>query len=50
MSFLYSFLNPVHELRAEEIIREEFPDVEMVSLSHQVLPKPPEFERTSTTW
>ena len=47
--FLHSYLNPDHELRAREIILEEFPDVEMVSLSHEVLPKPPEFERTSTT-
>ncbi len=47
--FLYSYLNPGHELRAKELIIEEYPDVEMVSLSHQVLPKPPEFERTSTT-
>jgi N-methylhydantoinase A len=49
VSFLHSYLAPAHELRAGEIIREEYPDVEMVSLSHQVLPKPPEFERTSTT-
>jgi len=49
VSFLHSYLNPAHELRAGEIIRDEYPDVEMVSLSHQVLPKPPEFERTSTT-
>ena len=47
--FLHSYLNPAHELRAREIILEEYPDVEMVSLSHEVLPKPPEFERTSTT-
>ena len=47
--FLHSYLNPVHELRAREIVLDEYPDVEMVSLSHEVLPKPPEFERTSTT-
>ena len=47
--FLHSYINADHELRAREIILEEFPDVEMVSLSHEVLPKPPEFERTSTT-
>ena len=28
---------------------DEFPDVEMISLSHEIMPKPPEFERTSTT-
>lgn len=49
VSFLYSYLNPTHELRALDVILDEYPDVEMVSLSHQVLPKPPEFERTSTT-
>ena len=47
--FLHSFINPEHELRARDIILDEYPDVEMVSLSHEILPKPPEFERTSTT-
>ena len=47
--FLHSYLNPDHELRARELVLEEFPDVELVSLSHEVYPKPPEFERTSTT-
>jgi N-methylhydantoinase A len=47
--FLYSYLNPAHELRAREIIVDEFPDLELLSLSHEVYPKPPEFERTSTT-
>jgi N-methylhydantoinase A len=49
VAFLHSYLNPAHELRARELIFEEFPDVELVSLSHEVYPKPPEFERTSTT-
>lgn len=49
VSFLHSYLNHSHELRAREIVLDEYPDVEMVSLSHEVLPKPPEFERTSTT-
>jgi N-methylhydantoinase A len=47
--FLFSFVNPAHELRAEEIVREEFPDVDHVTLSHQVMSRGPEFERTSTT-
>ncbi len=47
--FLYSFVNPAHERRAREIILDEYPDVELISLSHEVHPKPPEFERTSTT-
>jgi N-methylhydantoinase A len=47
--FLFSFVNPAHERRARELILEEFPDVEHISLSHEVLPRAPEFERTSTT-
>jgi N-methylhydantoinase A len=47
--YLHSYLNPAHELRTRELILEEHPDVEMISLSHEVMPKPPEFERTSTT-
>jgi N-methylhydantoinase A len=45
---LFSFINPAHELRVREIIEEEFPGVR-ISLSHQVMPSAPEFERTSTT-
>ena len=47
--FLFSFVNPDHERRAAKLIREEYPDVEHVSLSHEVMPRGPEFERTSTT-
>ncbi len=47
--FLHSYRNPSHERRARELILEEYPDVELVSLSSDVYPKPPEFERTSTT-
>ncbi len=47
--FLFSFVNPDHERRARELILEEFPDVGHISLSHEVLPRAPEFERTSTT-
>lgn len=46
--FLFSFVNPVHEKRAREIAAEELPGVD-VSLSHEVMPQAPEFERTSTT-
>jgi N-methylhydantoinase A len=49
VAFLHSYLNPAHERRARELILEEYPDVELISLSHEVYPKPPEFERTSTT-
>jgi N-methylhydantoinase A len=47
--FLHSFTNPDHELRARELVLEEFPDVEHISLSHEVMPRAPEFERVSTT-
>ena len=46
--FLFSYLNPDHERRAWEIIRQRFPDV-FTSLSHQVIPQIKEFDRLSTT-
>lgn len=48
ISFLFSFVNPAHERRAAEIVAEEMPGVP-ISLSHQVLPRSPEYDRTSTT-
>jgi N-methylhydantoinase A len=45
---LFSFLNPAHERRVREIIAEEHPDAR-ISLSSDVMPTAPEFERTSTT-
>ncbi len=45
---LFSFLDPRHEKRVKEIIEEEAPGVR-ISLSHEVMPTAPEFERTSTT-
>ena len=45
---LFSYVNATHERRVREIAREELPGV-MLSLSHQVMPSAPEFERTSTT-
>src|ERR1700730_12824189 len=47
--YLFSFVNAEHERRTREIILEEFPDVEHISLSHEVMPRGPEFERVSTT-
>src|SRR4029453_17009819 len=47
--FLFSFVNPEHERRAAEIVREELPDIEHISLSHEVMARGPEFERVSTT-
>src|SRR5262249_28627487 len=46
--FLFSFVNSAHEARVAEIVREEWPEVTL-SLSHEVMPSAPEFERTSTT-
>ncbi|TFH21988.1 MAG: hydantoinase/oxoprolinase family protein [Myxococcales bacterium] len=48
VTLLFSFVNPAHEKRLREIIEEEYPGVR-VSLSHEVMPTAPEFERTSTT-
>jgi N-methylhydantoinase A len=47
--YLFSFVNPAHERRTREIILEEYPDVEHISLSHEVMARGPEFERVSTT-
>ena len=46
--FLFSYLNPSHEQRAWEIIRNHFPDM-YTSLSHEVIPQIKEFDRLSTT-
>lgn len=46
--FLFSHLNPNHEQRAAEIIREEFPQA-YISLSSDVLPVMGEVARWSTT-
>jgi N-methylhydantoinase A len=45
---LFSFVDPAHERRVRALAAEELPGV-MVSLSHEVMPAAPEFERTSTT-
>lgn len=46
--FLFSFLNPSHEQRVKEIIKEEYPEV-YISLSSEVLPQFREYERFATT-
>jgi N-methylhydantoinase A len=46
--FLFSFLDGTHEKRVRQIAKRELPGVD-ISLSHEILPKAPEFERTSTT-
>ena len=45
--FLFSFLNPEHEDRAAEIVREEFPEAHL-SVSHEIVPLHREYERFST--
>jgi N-methylhydantoinase A/oxoprolinase/acetone carboxylase beta subunit len=45
--FLFSFLNPEHEARVAEILREAFPDA-FLSISSEVLPQYREYERFST--
>jgi N-methylhydantoinase A len=46
--FLFSFLNPSHELRVAEIIRDIFPTA-FISISAKVNPEFREYERASTT-
>jgi N-methylhydantoinase A len=45
--FLFSYLNPAHELRAEEVLRDELGDLPL-SLSHRAAAEWREYERTST--
>lgn len=45
--FLFSYLNPAHELRAKEIVQAACPDL-FVSCSHKVAPQFREFERFTT--
>ena len=46
--FLNSYVNPAHELAAQEVIQGDFPDL-YVTCSAELLPEWREFERTSTT-
>jgi N-methylhydantoinase A len=46
--FLFSFLNPAHELKIKELFAQEFPEARL-SLSCEVLPQIREFYRMSTT-
>lgn len=45
---LWSIVNPEHELRVEQILKEHAPHV-AVTLSHQMLPIPREYRRASAT-
>ncbi|MEU4086227.1 hydantoinase/oxoprolinase family protein [Streptomyces aureus] len=48
VSFLFSYVDPRHELRAGTILREELGDDVMVVLSHDVAGEWREYERTSS--
>jgi N-methylhydantoinase A len=48
ISLIFSFVNPAHESRVAQIVAEEMPGVQ-ISKSHEVLPRAPEYDRTSTT-
>ncbi len=48
IGFLHGFVNPAHERRAAEIVREVWPEVR-VSLASEVSPEMREWERFSTT-
>ncbi len=48
VALMFSFLNPAHEQRLGQRLRDALPGIP-VYLSHEVLPEIREFERTSTT-
>ncbi len=48
ISFLFSFVNPDHEKRVKAIVAQEMQNAH-ISTSHEVLPRAPEYDRTSTT-
>jgi len=47
VNFLFSFINPLHEERVREIIKEEYPEA-FVTLSSDISPQFREFERFTT--
>jgi len=48
ISLLWAIVNPAHELRVSELVRELAPDV-FVCASHELISKPGEYERTAGT-
>ena len=48
VTFLFSFLNPSHEIRVGEILKNEMPDA-FITLSSEVMPQVRLYERCSTT-
>jgi N-methylhydantoinase A len=49
VALLHSYIRPAHERRVRDLVMEEYPEVELVSISSEIYPKAAEFERTSTT-
>jgi N-methylhydantoinase A len=47
VAFMHSYVNPAHERRVREILKEELPEL-WVTLSSEVCPEVREYERTST--
>jgi N-methylhydantoinase A len=48
VAFLFAYVNPVHELEAEAVLREELGDLP-ISLSHRIAREWREYERTCST-
>jgi len=48
VAFLFSYINPAHELEAEAILQEELGDAVSISLSHRIAREWREYERTSS--
>ena len=48
VAFLFSYINPAHELDAESILQEELGDDVSISLSHRIAREWREYERTSS--
>lgn len=46
--FMHAYANPTHEARVKAILEEELPGV-YISISSEIMPEPPEYERTTTT-
>ena len=46
ISFLWGFVNPAHERRVKELVKEHAPDL-FVSCAHELIAKPGEYERTA---
>jgi N-methylhydantoinase A len=47
INYLWSFLNPDHEIRTEQILEEELPDETFLTRASDLIPKWGEYERTT---